>query len=162
MSTASDSYIKENRIEYLTALKNIERVYIKMLQSVKEELRRTGHDDVNDAQAIIIYGIGSRELSFKDVHKQCYAWTNITYNITKLVNSGYVTREPAKTDRRSVRISLTSKGMEIYRVIDALYDRQFSVINDGYSLTFDDLKPLNIRLSRLELLLNDTHPVSQM
>ena len=38
--------------------------------------------------------------------------SNVSYNLKKLVELGFIDHRPSKDDRRSVRVSLTPKGRE--------------------------------------------------
>ncbi len=58
-----------------------------------------------------------------------YLGSNVSYNLKKLVETGYIFQERSRSDRRSVRIRLTPKGEEVAEVIDELYDRHLKSID---------------------------------
>ena len=79
-----------------------------------------------------------------------YLGSNVSYNLKKLVETGYIFQERSRSDRRSVRIKLTPKGEEVAEVIDELYDRHLKPIDKVGGLGDDEFDGLNKALARLE------------
>ncbi|MCB1516640.1 MAG: winged helix DNA-binding protein, partial [Hyphomicrobiaceae bacterium] len=79
-----------------------------------------------------------------------YLGSNVSYNLKKLVETGYIFQERSRTDRRSVRIRLSPKGEEVAEVIDELYDRHLKSIEKVGGLGDTDFEALNLSLGRLE------------
>ena len=79
-----------------------------------------------------------------------YQGSNVSYNLKKLVEAGYVNHERSANDKRSVRISLTDKGHEIRRRVDALYNRQLQAVEEVVGLSADEFERINKALTRLE------------
>ena len=79
-----------------------------------------------------------------------YLGSNVSYNLKKLVDAGYIHHERSSTDRRSVRVSLTEKGKEICDVVDNLYERQLGSIEQVGGISGEGLGELNHSLMRLE------------
>ena len=78
-----------------------------------------------------------------------------SYNLKKLVESGYVNHERSNADKRSVRVKLTPKGQEIRSRIDALYNRQLQAVEQVVGLTTDEFDRINKALTRLERFWTD-------
>ncbi|MCB1380476.1 MAG: winged helix DNA-binding protein, partial [Alphaproteobacteria bacterium] len=76
--------------------------------------------------------------------------SNVSYNLKKLVESGYVHHERSSTDKRSVRVRLTDKGQAIRDRVDALYNRQLQAVEQVVGLSVEELDRLNKALTRLE------------
>lgn len=92
----------------------IERLHRRYLDVVRAGLTRLGIDDVNPVQALMLRNIGGDEVVVRDlVERGYYVGSNASYNIKKLVDGGYLEQERSPFDRRSVRISLTPKGLEL-------------------------------------------------
>jgi DNA-binding MarR family transcriptional regulator len=58
-------------------------------------------------------------------------------------------------DRRSVRVSLTDKGLDVAEIVGTLYDRQIRSIDQVGGIDIDDFHALNRSLQRLERFWTD-------
>jgi len=136
---------------YLEAVSRVERLHRRLLDLVKDEFDRMGWDDIGPVQAIMMFNIGDSELTAGELRSRgYYLGSNVSYNLKKLVDTGYIHQEKSKTDRRSVRIRLTPKGEEVAEVIDELYDRHLKSIAQVGGLSEEEFEGLNTALSRLE------------
>lgn len=137
--------------EYLQALRLIERLHRLLLDVIKDEFQRQGGSDLNSVQALLIYNIGESELTAGDLKRGgYYLGSNVSYNLKKLVDMGYIHYKKSETDGRSVRVSLTDKGHDVCDVVKQLYERQLGSLQSVGSVSNDDLKSLNKALMRLE------------
>ncbi len=136
---------------YLEAVSRVERLHRRLLDLVKDEFDRMGWDDIGPVQAIMMFNIGDSELTAGELRSRgYYLGSNVSYNLKKLVDTGYIHQEKSKTDRRSVRIRLTPKGEEVAEVIDELYDRHLKSIAEVGGLNEGEFEQLNTALARLE------------
>lgn len=136
---------------YLEAVARVERLHRRLLDLIKDEFDRMGWDDINPVQAILMFNIGNSELTAGELRSRgFYLGTNVSYNLKKLVDTGYIHQERSRTDRRSVRIKLTPKGEEVAEVIDELYERHLKSIEKVGGLGEDEFDRLNTALARLE------------
>lgn len=141
---------------YLEALTLVERLHRRLLDVIKDEFDRVGRDDVNSVQALLLFNIGGAELTAGELRTRgYYLGSNVSYNLKKLVESGYVKHERSRIDRRSVRVSLTDKGREVAQVIDRLYDRQLRSIEQVGGVGAGEFKTINKSLQRLERFWTD-------
>ncbi|MBB2964784.1 transcriptional regulator LdtR [Methylobacterium sp. R2-1] len=141
---------------YLEALHLVERLHRRLLDVIKDEFDRRGREDVNSVQALLLYNIGDKELTASELRsKGYYLGSNVSYNVKKLVEAGFLHHARSKTDRRSVRISLTPKGREIHDLIQGLYDKHARTIQPIGGISEDDFGRLNQALSRLERFWTD-------
>ncbi len=141
---------------YLQALHLVERLHRRLLDVIKDEFERRGREDVNSVQALLLYNIGDRELTASELRsKGYYLGSNVSYNVKKLVEAGYLHHARSKTDRRSVRISLTDKGRSIHDIIQGLYDKHARTIAPIGGISEDDFGRLNVALGRLERFWTD-------
>ncbi len=153
-AVAEDKHNIKHR--YLEALTLIERLHRRLLDVIKDEFERDGEADVNSVQALLIFNIGDAELTAGELKTRGhYQGSNVSYNLKKLVQAGYVSHERSSTDRRSVRVSLTDKGMEVREKVDALYNRQLQSIHEVVGLDADEFDRLNKALTRLERFWTD-------
>ena len=139
------------RGEYLRALRMIERLHRLLLDVIKDEFDRRGGADLNSVQALLLYNMGDSELTAGELKTRgYYLGSNVSYNLKKLVDMGYLHYKRSDTDRRSVRVSLTPKGLEARDVILKLYQRQLGSVEAVGQVALDDFKGLNKALMRLE------------
>lgn len=134
---------------YTEAVSMIERLHRRFLDVVNTELERMKTDDINNVQALILYNINTEELTIGELtNRGFYLGSNVSYNVKKLVENGYLEQEKAPHDKRSVRIKLSEKGLALCKRIDALHQRNIEMINK----VIDDnaLVTLNKTLSALE------------
>lgn len=142
--------------EYLQALRLIERLHRLLLDVIKDEFDRLGGSDLNAVQALLLYNIGDGELTAGELKTRgYYLGSNVSYNLKKLVDMGFIDYKRSDTDRRSVRVSLTQKGRDACDVVDKLYQRQLRSIEAVGEISGDDMKTLNRALVRLERFWSD-------
>lgn len=144
------------RSEYLQALRFIERLHRLLLDVIKDEFDRLGGSDINSVQALLLYNIGENELTAGELKSRgYYLGSNVSYNLKKLVDMGYLHYKRSETDRRSVRVSLTPKGQEACEVVNKLYDRQLTSLEAVGQVRSPDIQVLNKALLRLERFWSD-------
>src|SRR6201989_1990458 len=114
---------------YLEALTLVERLHRRLLDVIKDEFDRRGRSDINSVQALLLYNIGDKELTAGELRTRgYYLGSNVSYNLKKLVELGFLDHQRSRVDRRSVRIRLTAQGQEIRRIVDALYQKHVKTV----------------------------------
>jgi DNA-binding MarR family transcriptional regulator len=137
--------------EYVQALQLIERLHRLLLDVIKSELDRTGGGDLNSVQALLLYNMGDKELTAGELKSRgYYLGSNVSYNLKKLVEMGYIDYERSDTDRRSVRVSLSAKGKAASQVVHNLYKRQLGAVEAVAQISSEEFRNLNKALARLE------------
>ncbi|MGQ0457738.1 MAG: transcriptional regulator LdtR [Hyphomicrobium sp.] len=144
------------RAEYLQALRLIERLHRLLLDVIKDEFDRQGGAELNSVQALLLYNIGDNELTAGELKTRgYYLGSNVSYNLKKLVDMGYIHYKRSDSDRRSVRVSLTGKGQDACDIVQKLYHRQLGSVQAVGEISSDDVKGLNKALMRLERFWSD-------
>ena len=144
------------RSKYLQALRLIARLHRLLLDVIKDEFDRQGGAELNSVQALLLYNIGESELTAGELKTRgYYLGSNVSYNLKKLVDMGYIHYKRSETDRRSVRVSLTDKGISACLVVEKLYRRQLGSVEQVGQVTHDEFKSLNKALVRLERFWTD-------
>lgn len=144
------------RGEYLRALRLIERLNRLLLDVIKDEFDRRGGAELNSVQALLLYNMGEGELTAGELKSRGhYLGSNVSYNLKKLVDMGYLHYKRSDKDRRSVRVSLTPKGLEAREIIERLYARQLLSLETVGQISLEDCKGLNKALVRLERFWTD-------
>jgi DNA-binding MarR family transcriptional regulator len=109
---------------YLETLSLIERLHRLLLDVIKDEFERLGLIDVNPVQALLLYNIGDNEVTAGELKTRgYYQGSNVSYNLKKLVEAGYMHHQRCEVDRRAVRIRLTEKGRRIRAAVGGLFER---------------------------------------
>ena len=141
---------------YMEALTLVERLHRRLLDVIKDEFDRAGRSDVNSVQALLLFNVGDAELTAGELRTRgYYLGSNVSYNLKKLVEMGYISHQRSRMDRRSVRVSLTEKGQAVADIVNKLYDRHIRSIDQVGEIGPDDFKVLNRSLQRLERFWTD-------
>jgi DNA-binding MarR family transcriptional regulator len=146
----------EVRPAYIEALTLVERLHRRLLDVIKDEFDRRGRSDVNSVQALLLYNIGDKELTAGELRTRgYYLGSNVSYNVKKLVEMGYLHHARSRLDRRSVRISLTEKGREVHKIVAMLYDKHATTVEQIGGISSEEFAKLNQSLVRLERFWTD-------
>ena len=114
---------------YVELLAMVERLHRLLLDVVKDEFERIGPLDVNSVQALLLYNVGDNEVTAGELKTRgYYQGSNVSYNLKKLVEAGYLHHERSAVDRRSVRIRLTPKGRRIRDAVADLFARHAATL----------------------------------
>ena len=141
---------------YLEALTLVERLHRRLLDVIKDEFDRRGRADINSVQALLLYNIGDKELTAGELRTRgYYLGSNVSYNLKKLVELGFLDHQRSRVDRRSVRIRLTPQGQEIRKIVDSLYQKHVRTVEQVGGITADEFTVLNKSLHRLERFWTD-------
>ena len=139
------------RPHYLEALTLVERLHRRLLDVIKDEFDRRGRADINSVQALLLYNIGDKELTAGELRTRgYYLGSNVSYNLKKLVESGYIHHERSEVDRRSVLVRLTRKGEAVRDMLRMLFDRHLGSLEAVGNVAVSDLEGTNVSLRRLE------------
>jgi DNA-binding MarR family transcriptional regulator len=107
---------------YLETIRLIERLHRRFLDVIKTELDRLGIEDINNVQTLILSNISNEQLTVGELTARgYYLGSNVSYNVKKLVENGYLNQERSPHDRRMTRVRVSEKGLELTERIDQLY-----------------------------------------
>ncbi len=99
---------------------------------------------------MILFNIGDLEMTVGELTlRGCYLGSNVSYNVKKMVEAGYIQQERSLHDRRSVRVQLTDKGQELRKKITAMHQRHVGALQKG-PITREDLVAVHGTLRRLD------------
>ena len=142
---------------YLEAVGRVERLHRRLLDLIKDEFDRMGWDDINPVQALLMFNIGDAEMTAGELRSRgYYLGSNVSYNLKKLVDLGFINHQRSRVDRRSVRVSLTAKGQQVAEVVGKLYDRHIGSIEQVGGISAEEFQQMNRALQRLDRFWNDT------
>lgn len=139
--------------QYLDVIRLIERLHRQFLEVIKGELDRGGIRDINNIQALILYNIGKDELTVGELtHRGYYLGSNVSYNVRKMVENDYLIQERSAHDRRSVRVRLSDKGLEVHEKVNQIIEAQAARLHET-GITENHLDGTGQVLTRLERFL---------
>lgn len=141
---------------YLDALNLVERLHRRLLDTIKDEFERLAIRDVNPVQALLLFNLADAEVSAGELRSRgCYQGSNVSYNLRKLVDLGYLHHQRSEIDRRSVRVRLTDKGRRMRDVVARLFATQAEGIAARGILDLSSLEEIVHALRRLERYWSD-------
>lgn len=141
---------------YIESILLIERLHRRFLDVIKTELDRFKIDDINNVQTLILYNISTEQLTIGELtNRGYYLGSNVSYNVKKMVESGYLLQERAPHDKRSTRIKLSDKGLALCHKIDELYTRHVETLTRNRAPDLNALSGINVTLHQLERFWTD-------
>ena len=148
---------------YLEVVSLVERLHRQFLDVVKLELDGLGVHDTNNVQGMMLFNIGNAEMTVSELTlRGCYLGSNVTYNVKKLVENGYLAQERSLEDRRLVHVKLTEKGRALRDRLSDMHQRHVEMLQQT-SVTQAELEAAIITLRRLERFwMHGTDPVSRL
>src|SRR5579883_3180438 len=122
---------------YLEVISLVERLHRHFLEVVKLELDGLGIHDINNVQGMMLFNIGDAEMTVGELTlRGCYLGSNVSYNVKKMVENGYLSQERSIHDRRSIHVRLTQKGMKLRDKLSEMHHRHLEMM--GQSLVGAD------------------------
>src|SRR5258708_1065112 len=131
MTTAEHSPQQEMKGLYLGTVRLLERLHRQFLELIDVELDRLKVEDINNVQSLIRFHTGKGTLRVGGVlTRGYYLGSNVSYNVRKLVETGYVVQERSVHDRRSSRVFLSDKGLKLHEQLNEMFDGQVQAFNE--------------------------------
>ena len=139
--------------KYIELLALNEQLYSAFLRLIKLKVASIKERQINNFQGMILFMIGhGAETVTQLATRGFYSSSNISYNIRKLVELGYITQNRSLRDARIVNIELTPKGRALCTEIEDMLKRQVGELAQ-IPITPDDLRHLMGTFRRLESIL---------
>jgi DNA-binding MarR family transcriptional regulator len=135
---------------YLDTVLLIERLHRCYLEVVNTDLDRRKIQGINNVQALILFNIGEDEMTVGELTvRGYYLGSNVSYNVKKMTENGYIIQEKSPHDKRSIRVKLSDKGLALHKIMKEQFEKQISALAPA-SLSEGDLGSLNDQLRKLE------------
>jgi len=136
---------------YLETLALVERLHRLLLDVIKDEFERLGQLEINSVQALLLFNIGHKVMTAGELKSRgYYQGSNVSYNLKKLVDAGYIDHQRCDIDRRSVRVRLTERGQDVHRIVAELFRRHAEELTVSDRLRAEGLEGMNHDLRSLE------------
>ena len=134
---------EDEKGDFNTAITLVERLRQKLHELLHLVLDNADVTDITSVQALLLYNLGDHEIMVGELKARgFYLGSNVSYNLKKLVNLGYVAQEPSPHDRRAARVSLTIKGHRIRKIIATFYDSDIENILASCRLNYQDIRQM--------------------
>lgn len=138
------------RSDYIELIALIERMHRQFLEMVSMELDTCRVHDINSMQAMIVHNIGDLEMTVGELTlRGCHLGSNLSYNVKSLRENGYIVQERSTHDRRSVRVRLSEKGMDLHQKLKRMHERHMASLAHG-EVQAEDMMVAQRTLRRLE------------
>src|ERR1700687_2511450 len=135
---------------YLETISLVERLHRHFLEVVKLELDGIGIHDINNVQGMMLFNIGNAEMTVGELTKRgTYLGSNVSYNVKKMVENGYLVQERSVHDRRSIHVRLTKKGRDLRDRLSVMHKRHVEMLGQT-AITDADLQGVAVTFRRLE------------
>ena len=136
---------------YLDSLSLVERLHRLLLDVIKDEFERLGVLEINPVQALLLFNIGEHEVTAGELKSRgYYQGSNVSYNLKKLVELGYMHHQRSEIDRRSVRVRLTEKGRRVRGILSDLFGRHAEGMEKRGMIGVNGIEEINTSLRRME------------
>ena len=146
---------------YLEVVSLIEWLHRRLLEVIKLELDGLGIYDINNVQGMMLFNIGDAEMTVGELTlRGCYLGSNVSYNLKKMVDNGYVVQERSVHDRRSSHVRLAKKGRDLRDRLSVMHKRHVEMLNQT-AITEADLQGVGMTLRRLEQFWISASVISQ-
>jgi len=142
--------------KYMDTLSYIERLHRLLLDVIKDEFERLNVIDVTSVQALLLFNIGDNEVTAGELKSRgYYQGSNVSYNLKKLVEGGYISHERCSIDRRAVRIKLTESGAKVRQIVSELWTSHVDGFMENGSMTHEALEDMEGSMRSLERFWTD-------
>ncbi len=135
---------------YYEAILLVERLHRHFLEVVKVELDMKGIQDINNVQALILFNLAQDEMTVGELTARgYYLGQNVSYNVKKMHENGYLTQERSPHDRRSVRVKLSEKGLALHKLLHDYFEKQVGML-PAAGLGNEEIAKCNETLKKFE------------
>jgi DNA-binding MarR family transcriptional regulator len=135
---------------YIEVISLVEHLHRQLLELIRLELDGLGIRDINNVQGLLLFNIGDAEMTVGELTlRGCYLGSNVSYNVKKMVENGYLSHERSVHDRRAVHVRLTEKGSQLRDRLHSMHQRHVEMLIQT-AITDEDLWAATGTLRRLE------------
>jgi DNA-binding MarR family transcriptional regulator len=125
---------------YVGMVSLVERIHRQFLEVIKVELEVLRVRDINSVQGLMLFNIGDAEMTVSEVTlRGCYLGSNVSYNLRKMVENGYLSQERSVHDRRTIHVRLTEKGAKLCGRLQMMHQRHIELLKNQTEITDEDL-----------------------
>jgi DNA-binding MarR family transcriptional regulator len=132
----------------------VERIHRHFLEVIKVELEALRVRDINNVQGLMLFNIGDAKMTVGELTwRGCYLGSNVSYNVKKMVENGYLSQERSVHDRRTIHVQRTDKGAKLRDRLHMMHQRHIELLQSQTAITGEDLQSATSTLQRLDRFL---------
>jgi DNA-binding MarR family transcriptional regulator len=121
-----------NQHDFLDLFVLAERLHRQFLEVIQLELDRLNIRDINDVRALMLLNIGDSEMTASELlWRGCYLGSNVSYNLKKLTETGYVIQERSQHDRRVIMVRNSEKGQALCSLLRDMNERHIAALSQA-------------------------------
>ena len=110
-----------------------EKTHRQFLDVIQCEIDRLRIRDINSVRALILLNIDDAEMTASElIYRGCYLGTNVSYNLKKLTDAGYIDQVRSTHDRRVIMVRNSAKGIEICSMLREMTDRNSARMSEEF------------------------------
>ena len=99
----------------------------------------------------MLFNVGDNEVTAGELKTRgYYQGSNVSYNLKKLVDMGFMHHNRSEIGRRSVRVSLTQKGRDVRKVVSKLFATHAAGLMTKGVLDHRGIDDITMSLRRVE------------
>jgi DNA-binding MarR family transcriptional regulator len=118
--------------EFLEVFVLAERLHRQFLEAIQLELDMLNIRDINNVRALMLLNIGDAEMTVSELlWRGCYLGSNVSYNLKKLTEAGYVVQERSAHDKRVIMVRSSEKGAELCVLLQDMNNRHVQALAKG-------------------------------
>jgi DNA-binding MarR family transcriptional regulator len=118
--------------EFLEVFVLAERLHRQFLEAIQLELDTLNIRDINNVRALMLLNIGDAEMTVSELlWRGCYLGSNVSYNLKKLTEAGYVVQERSSHDRRVIMVRSSERGAELCALLQEMNNRHVKALTKG-------------------------------
>ena len=135
---------------YVGIVAMAERLHRRAKELLDAELAQRSIGDLNATQAMILLQMGRDQMTVSELTlRGCYQGSNVSYNLKRLTESGYVEQERSGWDRRVINVRASAKGRALLEHLERFYaGLDQDLAGSGFDMGF--MADCEGRLARLE------------
>ncbi|WP_031934153.1 MarR family winged helix-turn-helix transcriptional regulator [Candidatus Hepatobacter penaei] len=126
-SPKKGSFMQSVYLELVMLFERLHRLFLEVVKAELDNLEKetkAGKDSLSNVQALILCHIGNRQITVGEIsNRGYYLGSNVSYNLKKMVKSGYVKQKPSASDKRSVYISLSDEGKKRFKQLETIFKK---------------------------------------
>lgn len=106
-----------------------EATHRRFLEVLQAELDILGVRDLNNVRALLVLSLQDQEMSAGElIWRGCYVGSNVSYNLKKLTEAGYVEQCRSSHDRRVTMVRNSAKGLELCDALGRRMDTRIATL----------------------------------
>lgn len=107
--------------------------------------------EITTVQARLLFNIGDHEVTAGEFKSRgYYQGSNLSYNLKKLVEMGFIHDQRCEIDRRSLRVRLAEKGRNVREIVDELFSRHAEGLEGSLTIEAEPIHTINGALGCVE------------